>query len=299
MREAHLRDFIAVADTGSLRGAARQLKLTQGAVSKNLIALEREFGVPLLVRSTHGVELTDFGRILLRRARLADTELRKAKDEIAQATGHEQGVVNVGLSSAAEATLAAEAVRRFRTLHPEARVNLRGGTAPTLLGLLRDGRLDFAVSPVSKPVLGADLRAERLFSADFVVVLRDGHPQADATELAQLGDCEWIHGARPGGLDPAINAVFRKAQLPLPAFAVQRDSFSALLFLLLRSDYVALATEATVLPFCRPGLLRRVPLRIRLGVSVHSLLTPASRPLTPQARSLAAEIRRVARGQRR
>lgn len=299
MREAHLRDFIAVADTGSLRGAARQLKLTQGAVSKNLLALEREFGVPLLVRSTHGAELTDFGRILLRRARLADVELRKAKDEIAQAAGHRQGVVSIGLSSAAEASLAAPAVQRFRAQHPDALVSMRGGTAPTLISLLREGRLDFAISPVSQAVLGVDLRAERLFSADFVVVVRDGHPQAGATELAQLGGCEWIHGARPGALDPAISSAFRKAQLPPPVFAAQRDSFSALLFLLLQSDYVAVATEATVLPFCRPGLLRRVPLRTRPGVSVQSLLTPATRPLTPQAQWLAAEFRKAARGQRR
>jgi LysR family transcriptional regulator, regulator of abg operon len=299
MREAHLRDFIAVADAGSLRGAARQLKLTQGAVSKNLLALEREFAVPLLVRSTHGVELTEFGRILLRRARLADVELRKARDEIAEATGLRHGVLCIGMSSTAEALLAAPAIQRFRHTHPDVCVNLRGGTAPTLVGLLREGRIEFAVSPVDQAVLGADLHGERLFSADFVVVVRDGHPQAGATELAQLKDCEWIHGTRTGELDPAITAAFRKAQLPPPTFAVQRDSFSALLFLLLQSDYVALATIQTAAPLCRPGLLKQVPLRLRPAVSVQSLLTPAARPLTPQAQALAAEIRRVARTQRR
>jgi DNA-binding transcriptional LysR family regulator len=298
MREAHLRDFIAVADTGSLRGAARHLKLTQGAVSKNLLALEREFGVPLLVRSTHGVELTEFGRILLRRARLADVELRKAQDEIAELTGHHHGTVSVGMSSTAEALLAAPAIQRFRESYPGAVVNLRGGTAATIISLLREGRIDFAVSPVSRPVLGSDLRAERLLSADFVVVARDGHPKAGATDIAELKDCEWVHGSRPGELDPVVIGVFRKAQLPPPAFAVQRDSFSALIFLLLQSDYVALAGATAVTPFCRPGLLTQMPLRTG-AVSVQSLLTPATRPLTPQAQLLASEIRRAARGHRR
>src|SRR4051812_47398201 len=103
MREAHLRDFIAVADTGSVRAAARRLRLSQGAISKNLLALERELGVALLVRSARGVEPTDFGKILLRRARLADGELRKAKEEIAALAGHAAGPVSVGLSSTAEA----------------------------------------------------------------------------------------------------------------------------------------------------------------------------------------------------
>ena len=66
MREAQLRDFIADADLGSVRGAARRLKLSQGAISKNLLAL--------LLWSAHGVEPTEYGKVLLRRARLADAE---------------------------------------------------------------------------------------------------------------------------------------------------------------------------------------------------------------------------------
>ena len=67
MREAHLRDLIAVIETGSIRSAARKLGLAQAAVSKNLTALEKSLRVPLLVRSARGVELTEYGRIVLRR----------------------------------------------------------------------------------------------------------------------------------------------------------------------------------------------------------------------------------------
>jgi DNA-binding transcriptional LysR family regulator len=299
MREAHLRDFIAVADLGSVRGAARRLKISQGAVSKNLLALERELGVALLVRSTHGVEPTEYGKILLRRVRLADNELRKAREEIAAAAGHAHGTVQVGLSSTAEALLAAEAIAAYRQQFPDGTVRIRGGTASTLVALLREGKIDFAVTPVAAPALGPDLHAERLFGVDFVVVARDGHPKARATDIAQLADCEWIHGARPQELDPAIVGAFRKAGLPPPRFAVQRDSFSALLFLLLQTDYVAIATEPTVAPLCGKGLLTRIPLAVRPGVSHQSLLTPSARPLAPQAAALAAQIRKAARRLRR
>jgi hypothetical protein len=40
MREAHLRDFIAVIETGSVRAAAKRLNLTQGAISRNLTTLD-------------------------------------------------------------------------------------------------------------------------------------------------------------------------------------------------------------------------------------------------------------------
>jgi len=299
MREAHLRDFVAVVESGSVRGAARRLGLSQGAVSKNLAALERDLGVALLVRSAHGAEPTEFGKVLLRRARLASLELRKAAEEIATLAGHAHGTVRVGLSSTAEALLAAQAVRRYRDRHPGSVVQIRGGTASTLVSLIREGSIDFAVAPVERSALGPDLHAERLFSTDFVVVARHDHPLADATDIARLAQCEWVHGARPGTLDPMIVAAFRRAGLPAPSFAVQRDSFGALLFLLLQTDYLALATEPTIAPFCGPGLLTRIPLAQRPGVSVQSLVTPASRPLSPRSQVLADEFRRLARALRR
>jgi LysR family transcriptional regulator, regulator of abg operon len=301
MRHAHLRDLLAVADTGSVRAAARRLQITQGAVSKNLLALEREFGVPLLVRSTRGVELSDFGRVVVRRARLADAELRKARDEIAVMTGGHHRQVSIGLSSAAEALLMPPAIRFFRQLYPDTLVSISGGAAPTLVTQLREGRLDFAVTPATATDSGPDIRAERLFSVDFVAVVRAGHPCAHATELAELAHCEWVHGARPGEMEPLVAMAFRKARLPSPRFAVRRDSLSTLLYLLLGSDYVALATEPTVEPLCASGLLTKVPLRSRPGVSMQAMLTPASRPLTPPAEALANELARLARalGKRR
>jgi LysR family transcriptional regulator, regulator of abg operon len=295
MREAHLRDFIAVAEAGSVRGAARRLNLSQGAISKNLQALERDLGVALLVRSAHGVEPTEYGRILLRRARLADLELRKAKEEIAELTGNGQGIVQVGLSSTAESLLAAEAVRRYRVLQPQGAVHLHGGIARTLVALLREGKLDFAVAPVTSALVGPDLHVQRLFSADFAVVGRDGHPRARATELAELSEYEWIHGAHPGELDVMMVAAFRSAGLPPPRLTVQRDSLSAMLFLLFQSDYLALATEPSVAPFCGTGMLTRIPLAVRPGVSVQSLVWPASRPLSPAAELMVDQIGKVAR----
>ncbi|NML46734.1 LysR family transcriptional regulator [Ramlibacter sp. G-1-2-2] len=298
MREAHLRDFIAVADTGSVRAAARRLKLTQGAVSKNLQALERDFGVALLHRTTRGVEPTEAGRVLLRRARAADGEMRKAREEIDLLVGQAPEAVHVGLSPTAEALLMAPAIQKFRKQYPETEVEVSGGTVHALMVRLREGALDVAVASLGQAAADAGVEAERLLSTDFVVVARDGHPLAKARDISELAGCEWVHGTRHE-FGPALVEAFRKARLPPPRFAVQRDSFSALLFLLMQSDYLALATEKAVAPFCRPGLLARVNLATKPGTTVLSLLTPASRPLTPQAQALADELRRAARRHRR
>ena len=298
MREAHLRDFIAVADAGSVRAAARRLKLTQGAVSKNLQALERDFGVPLLHRTTRGVEPTEAGRVLLRRARSADAEMRKAREEIDLLAGQAPDAVNVGMSPTAESLLLATTVQNFRGQYPDAEVKVRSGTVHDLMAMLREGVLDVAAASLGMAGPDPGVKVERLLSTEFVVVAREGHPLAKTRDLRDLAGCEWVHGARHE-FGTMVAEMFRKAKLPPPRFAVQRDAFSTLLFLLLQSDYLAVATEKALAPFCRPGLLAQVPLDVKPGISILSLLTPASRPLTPQAQLLANELRRAARRHRR
>ncbi|MGH9153836.1 MAG: helix-turn-helix domain-containing protein, partial [Acidimicrobiales bacterium] len=61
MTLGQLRTFLAVADAGSVRGAAERLVVTQPAVSSALAALAGEIGVPLVARDGRGLRLTPAG----------------------------------------------------------------------------------------------------------------------------------------------------------------------------------------------------------------------------------------------
>ncbi|MEV4008234.1 LysR family transcriptional regulator, partial [Actinomadura sp. NPDC049753] len=63
MTEARLRALVALADTGSVRSAARRLYVTESAVSAAVAALTRELGVPLVSREGRGVRLTGAGAV--------------------------------------------------------------------------------------------------------------------------------------------------------------------------------------------------------------------------------------------
>ena len=63
MKLAALRDFIAVAERGSLRAAARALGNTQPAISRNIRELEKELGTTLFERYATGVRLTPMGQV--------------------------------------------------------------------------------------------------------------------------------------------------------------------------------------------------------------------------------------------
>lgn len=79
METMHLWEYVRVADRGSFTAAARELHLTQSTLSKHVAALEREFGVELLVRDRAGVSMTEAGEHLYRQALEFGALLRKTK----------------------------------------------------------------------------------------------------------------------------------------------------------------------------------------------------------------------------
>jgi DNA-binding transcriptional LysR family regulator len=299
MREAHLRDFIAVIDTGSVRAAAKRLNLTQGAISRNLTALERSFGVSLLLRSAHGVEPTEYGRAVLRRARLVDSELRKMQEDIEALSGSHAGVVSVGISSTAEALLLARALVQVRKQLPNTLLSVVGGPFGTTVAALREGRVDFAIGAVPAALEAADLEQERLLSTDLVIVARQGHPATGCTNLADLCPYEWVLGARVADVEPAVASLFHERGLAAPRYAVQRDSSSALLHLLLETDMVAVASIPTVDTFCRYGMLSIIPIEVKFPPMVQHLIKLTGRPLTSAAGIVAGEFRKASRKYRR
>jgi DNA-binding transcriptional LysR family regulator len=64
----HLRYFQAVASAGGFGRAALTLRVAQPALSRQIRALEHEFGTPLLIRSPKGITLTLAGQVVLRSA---------------------------------------------------------------------------------------------------------------------------------------------------------------------------------------------------------------------------------------
>lgn len=77
-----LRTLLLVRETGSLRGAGRELGCSSQAVAQRMAALERELGVPVYERSGRGVQLTPAGEALARRAGAIERQLGRAAAEL-------------------------------------------------------------------------------------------------------------------------------------------------------------------------------------------------------------------------
>lgn len=240
MKFNQLRDFVAVAEVGSLRGAARQLSLAQPAITRSIQELEHSLGAQLFVREARGVRLTSIGETFLGRARNILGEVRRAEETVRQHQDSVEGQLVVGLSTAAHLGIAGEVLRPFQRRYPRVRLRFIEGFLPTLEADLRNGTVDLYVGPVVAEHQPSDLQFVKLFDNRRVVVARNGHPLAGARHLEDLAGAAWITTSITHEAEDELNAVFVRHGLPKPLLGAQAQSAMSIMTLLLNSDMLAM-----------------------------------------------------------
>ena len=140
-----LRSFFAVAREGNVTRAARQLHITQPALSRQLSELERELGCELLIREPRGVTLTEEGMILRKRADEIVSLADRTEREVRSPTTEVEGDVWVGGGESRAMLLVARIAAEFRTKHPGIRFRIHSGNGVDVLERVDKGLLDFGV----------------------------------------------------------------------------------------------------------------------------------------------------------
>lgn len=289
----HLRDFVAIAQHESVRGAARALGQAQPAVSRSLRELERELGTPLVNRHARGIVLTETGQRFLVRARAAMEEIRRGTEEAQHSLGITKGNVAVGLSSAAMLGLLPSAVRSFRKKHPEVRLRIAEGVFPTLESRLRDGTLDFYIGPPPAS-LPREYQSELYFHNERAVVARKRHPFSEVRSLRELTGATWIMTGLRQREEEEFEELFNAYELPAPTDLIRAESILAVLTLLASTDSLALLPRQWTDSQLFKGVVEPVKVREKLLAPDIVMIRRAAVPLTPMAEAFANLLLRAA-----
>lgn len=283
MKINQLQVFVTVAEEKSLRAAARCLNLTQPAVTRSVQELESDLGVVLMTRNVQGIELTEFGIALQIRAQQILEDVRRAREELDQIKNDLRGKVRVSATSTIALSLLPKALEQFQKTAPDAEMTFMEVKFPLAVQQLRDGSLDFAVSHVLPDMLGDDLISMPLFSTDFVVMVRAGHPLAKARHLAELVDAQWLSTVPSGGFQHSVmEGMFERAGLALPRRVIHCSSFAIALGLVTGTD--ALVSFTRLLADSIAGLgLQQIPLEQAQPAVEMSIIMRKGTLLTPVA----------------
>ncbi|MFE9102942.1 LysR substrate-binding domain-containing protein [Actinomadura geliboluensis] len=128
MTEARLRSLVAVADTGSVRAAARRLYVTESAVSAAVAALTRDLGVPLVRKEGRGVRLTPAGAVYAGYARQVLGLLEEGRAAARGAADPGRGPLRLAAVTTAADELLPALLASFRARWPDVELALEVGS---------------------------------------------------------------------------------------------------------------------------------------------------------------------------
>lgn len=210
MKLHQLEALVASADTGSIRGAARALGLSQAAVTRALRELEASERLPLLIRAPEGITFTEHGKVLLTHARLVLNQLAHAHSDLERLRGRVEGSLMVGVTPWVTLTFLAEAVQLFRKRMPGIRLELFDGLMAVVQPLLREGSMDFAVGQLQPGASAQEFACEPILTYESSVMVREGHRKTRARSIHELLDEDWVLNFAPDGLGDLVDYLFTR-----------------------------------------------------------------------------------------
>lgn len=198
-----LRVIKAIADEGSITGAADLLGLSQPAVSQQMKRLEGRLGIAIVERAGRRVRLTEAGRILARHAPAVTTALDAASEELDELRGLRTGRVRLVGFPSASPTVVPRLLADLSARHPGVVVTYVEAEPPEAVAAVREDRADIALTfsypgdrddPHRSSARG--LAVQSIGTDDLLVVLPRGHAAArgGTVDVASLAGEDWIAG---------------------------------------------------------------------------------------------------------
>lgn len=170
MEIRHLKYFCAVAELEHFHKAAKQLFITQPALSNQIKQLENELATNLFYRVGRSVKLSESGEYVLSAAKKILNEVEILKDTINQIESGETGSLNVGVLQSVNSLYCKELITQFDQHHPKISLNLCEMPNKDIEAGLASGGLDVGIGFILDKSYNKSLDFELLFSEDWKLI---------------------------------------------------------------------------------------------------------------------------------
>jgi len=241
MELRHLDTLLAIADEGSFTAAADVLATVQSNVSEQVRQLEDELGAPLLVRSRRGAVPTEFGTVVLERARRVRRELEAMRTDVSMLQDLQAGHASFGVVGTASRWLVPALVADLRVLAPGVQLRVNEAASERLFVEVAEGELAQAV--VTEPVADRRLDLEHLLDEELVGLTATDGPDLgpEPVALARLATAPLV-------LPPPDNPLRRQVDAAAATHGITLSVPIEIEGIRLIADMVAAGGGVSVLP---------------------------------------------------
>jgi DNA-binding transcriptional LysR family regulator len=254
-----LQLLVALADAGSIAGAAAATGCSAAAASQQLALLERQSNAQLLERSARSVRLTAAGELLVRHARRILVDIEAAEQDVAMAGSAGGGRLRVASFATAAVRLVAPVLGTLRRRHPALRLSFAELEPEDAIPAVRAGNVDVAVTHryhlLAEPD-SAGLRRVALYDDPMLLAVPVGLAGADGgpTGLRAFADADWVATYPDRGFQAVTELAARLAGFE-PRIIGRAAGYAVLLELVAAGLGVGLVPQSAAKP--RAGLTFR------------------------------------------
>ncbi|MEM7303185.1 MAG: LysR family transcriptional regulator [Pseudomonadota bacterium] len=186
--------FLAASRSGSFHAAARDMSVTQTAITKSIRELENVLGAPLFERSVKGVCLTVFGERFQRRAIQIEQQNKFLERELEELIAGQAGSLRIGAGMVWSDVFLPDLLASFSKTRPNLEITIRRSVGSRFRSLLEDGTIDIGLGLEPSPdEISPDVRFDPLTSIGTRFFVRWDHPltHIEAVSLSDISAYPW------------------------------------------------------------------------------------------------------------
>lgn len=181
MELEQLEYFYTLAKLEHVTNAAKQLSISQPALSRSIKRLENELGVPLFDRQGKKLVLNKYGQTFLSRVESILKEYEQGLKEINEMMEPLSGEISLGFLFTLGTVKLPNIIMAFNREYPKIRITFTQGTSYALIDKLKDGDLDICLVATKSDMV--DIHAIPLWSEDLFLYVPIDHPFASRKSI--------------------------------------------------------------------------------------------------------------------
>ncbi|MEG9863063.1 MAG: LysR family transcriptional regulator [Parvularculales bacterium] len=179
----HIRYFIATARSGQVSRAAREINISQSAITSGIKQLEDMVGYPLFTRNSRGLQLTENGTLFLRHAERIFTAVNEALHAPRDIHASAKGDLRLAMTYTVAGYFLPRYLERFARNYPDVNIQPIEAPRPEIEAGLVSGEFDIAVILTSNIADQENLTYETLFRSARRLWLFSGHPLLERSQI--------------------------------------------------------------------------------------------------------------------
>lgn len=278
-----LEIFSVVAKAGTMVAAAKQLKLTQPAISQMIAGLEQSLGIQLFDRSVRPPALTLQGTALIKHAAAITDSVRQFRSTVRLGTAAPLPLLRIGVLNSFATTMGPHIFKQLRNIAAEWSID--SGFHATRIRAVVDRDFDLAITADESPAPD-EIEVQPILTEPLLLIVPSGYKGGDISLKALASDLELIRFGRDPILHTRLDRFLEKHEV-VAQHRYHLDTTEGVLAMIgMGSGWAILPPLAVVKPLMRGDPIRALPFPGKPLYRTTNIIS-----LKNDGRVLAAQIR--------